>query len=149
MMAEAAVPAEGGAVLYCVADGTATITLNRPEVLNAINGAMHRGILDGLEQAGGGDTVRVVVIRGSGRAFSAGGDLKALDAEVARIAGRIAGLKAEAVTATSVSSTSGTSEPASWWVGSSERGAGAVERCAEAQDALPSLWHHPYRDLPA
>jgi enoyl-CoA hydratase/carnithine racemase len=80
MMAEAAVPAEGGAVLYRVADGTATITLNRPEVLNAINGAMHRGILEGLEQAAGDDTVRVAVIRGSGRAFSAGGDLKAVAA---------------------------------------------------------------------
>jgi len=80
MMAEAAVPAEGGAVLYCVADGTATITLNRPEVLNAINGAVHRGILDGVERAAGDDTVRVVVIRGSGRAFSAGGDLKAVAA---------------------------------------------------------------------
>ena len=54
-------------MLYRVADGTATITLNRPEVLNAINGAMHRGILEGLEQAAGDDTVRVVVIRGSGR----------------------------------------------------------------------------------
>jgi enoyl-CoA hydratase/carnithine racemase len=75
---KAAVPAEGRAVLYRVADGTATITLNRPEVLNAINGAMHRGILEGLERAAGDDTVRVVVIRGSGRAFSAGGDLKAV-----------------------------------------------------------------------
>ena len=72
MKAEAAIHAEGGAVLYTVAEGTATITLNRPEVLNAINGAVHRGILEGLERAAGDDTIRVVVIRGSGRAFSAG-----------------------------------------------------------------------------
>jgi enoyl-CoA hydratase/carnithine racemase len=75
-----AVPPDGEAVLYGVADGMATITLNRPEVLNAINGAVHRGILAGLERAAGDDAVRVVVIRGSGRAFSAGGDLKAVAA---------------------------------------------------------------------
>jgi enoyl-CoA hydratase/carnithine racemase len=75
-----AVPLEGGAVLYRPAGSTAEITLNRPEVLNAINGAVHRGILEGLERAAGDDAVRVVVIRGSGRAFSAGGDLKAVAA---------------------------------------------------------------------
>jgi 2-(1,2-epoxy-1,2-dihydrophenyl)acetyl-CoA isomerase len=75
-----AVSPDGEAVLYGVADGMATITLNRPEVLNAINGAVHRGILAGLERAAGDDAVRVVVIRGSGRAFSAGGDLKAVAA---------------------------------------------------------------------
>jgi enoyl-CoA hydratase/carnithine racemase len=73
-------PLEGGAVLYRPAGARADITLNRPEVLNAINGAVHRGILEGLERAAGDDAVRVVVIRGSGRAFSAGGDLKAVAA---------------------------------------------------------------------
>ena len=68
---------EGGAVLYQSADGVAEIMLNRPEVLNAINGAIHRGILEALELAAGDGAIRVVVIRGSGRAFSAGGDLKA------------------------------------------------------------------------
>jgi enoyl-CoA hydratase/carnithine racemase len=41
---------------------------------------MHRGILAALDRAAGDDTVRVVVLRGSGRAFSAGGDLKAVAA---------------------------------------------------------------------
>jgi enoyl-CoA hydratase/carnithine racemase len=77
---DAAVRLAGGAVLYRAADGLAELTLNRPEVLNAINGAVHRGILDGLERAAGDDAVRSVVIRGSGRAFSAGGDLKAVAA---------------------------------------------------------------------
>jgi len=71
---------EGGAVLYRPAGSMAEITLNRPEVLNAINGAMHRGILKALEWAAGDDAIRAVVIRGSGRAFSAGGDLKAVAA---------------------------------------------------------------------
>ena len=71
---------EGGVVRYRVAGPVAEITLNRPEVLNAINGAVHRGILAALDRAAGDDTVRVVVLRGSGRAFSAGGDLKAVAA---------------------------------------------------------------------
>jgi enoyl-CoA hydratase/carnithine racemase len=75
-----AVSLESGAALYRCAGGLAEITLNRPEVLNAINGAMHRGILAALERAAGDDTVRAVVIRGNGRAFSAGGDIKAVAA---------------------------------------------------------------------
>ena len=77
---DAVIPLEGGAVLYRPAGSMAEITLNRPEKLNAINGAMHRGILAALERAAGDDTIRSVVIRGSGRAFSAGGDLKAVAA---------------------------------------------------------------------
>ena len=76
----AATPLRDGAVLYRAAGGTAEITLNRPQVLNAINGAVHHGILEGLERASGDDAVRAVVIRGNGRAFSAGGDLKAVAA---------------------------------------------------------------------
>jgi enoyl-CoA hydratase/carnithine racemase len=72
--------AEDGAVRYRTADGAAEITLNRPEVLNAINGAMHHGILAALDRAADDAAVRVVVLRGSGRAFSAGGDLKAVAA---------------------------------------------------------------------
>jgi enoyl-CoA hydratase/carnithine racemase len=70
----------GGTVRYRLAGHLAEITLNRPEVLNAINGAMHRGVLEALDRAAGDDAVRVVVIRGSGRAFSAGGDIKAVAA---------------------------------------------------------------------
>ncbi|HUN37918.1 MAG TPA: enoyl-CoA hydratase/isomerase family protein [Trebonia sp.] len=76
----AATPLEGGAVLYRLEGSLAQLTLNRPKVLNAINGAVHRGILEGLARAAGDDAVRAVVIRGNGRAFSAGGDLKAVAA---------------------------------------------------------------------
>jgi enoyl-CoA hydratase len=67
-------------VLYRCENGVAEVTLNRPRALNAINGAVHYGLLRALEQAAADDAIRSVVIRGSGRAFSAGGDLKAVAA---------------------------------------------------------------------
>ncbi len=63
-----------------VADHVATITLNRPDVLNAFNDDVSREFIDALKQVARDDDVRVVVITGSGRAFSSGqdlGDLKA------------------------------------------------------------------------
>jgi enoyl-CoA hydratase/carnithine racemase len=57
------------------ADGIVTITLNRPEKLNALAGRMRRDLADALEQAGGDMNVRVVVLRGAGSAFCAGGDV--------------------------------------------------------------------------
>jgi enoyl-CoA hydratase len=79
-MQDEATPLEGGAVLYRAAGSLAEITLNRPEKLNANNGAVHRGILAALERAASDDAIRAVVIRGNGRAFSAGGDLVAVAA---------------------------------------------------------------------
>jgi enoyl-CoA hydratase/carnithine racemase len=67
-------------LLYDVADGVAKLTLNRPDSLNAINGSLHRQLLDAFARAGADPGVRVVVLRGAGRAFSAGGDLKAVAA---------------------------------------------------------------------
>jgi 2-(1,2-epoxy-1,2-dihydrophenyl)acetyl-CoA isomerase len=51
-----------------------TITLNRPDVLNAINRAVHEGLRDALKQARAGD-VRAVVVTGAGRGFCVGQDL--------------------------------------------------------------------------
>jgi 2-(1,2-epoxy-1,2-dihydrophenyl)acetyl-CoA isomerase len=51
-----------------------TITLNRPDVLNAINRAVHEGLRDALEQARAED-VRAVVVTGAGRGFCVGQDL--------------------------------------------------------------------------
>src|SRR6476469_5458811 len=51
-----------------------TITLNRPEVLNAFNRAVHAGLRDALKEARDPD-VRAVVLTGAGRGFSAGQDL--------------------------------------------------------------------------
>lgn len=66
-------------VLYSVADGVATITLNRPEQLNPIGhgpGSMQAAIVDRLTQAQNDDDIGCVVITGSGRAFSSGGDVR-------------------------------------------------------------------------
>ncbi len=68
-------PPSADDVLYSAADGVAWITLNRPLVLNAINRNVMR-LLDGaLDRAAADDDVRVVVLTGAGRAFSAGGDM--------------------------------------------------------------------------
>jgi enoyl-CoA hydratase/carnithine racemase len=56
-------------------DGITTITLNRPDKLNAFIGHMRRDLAEVLEHAGSNRHTRVVVITGAGRAFSAGGDV--------------------------------------------------------------------------
>ncbi|HEX3711571.1 MAG TPA: enoyl-CoA hydratase-related protein, partial [Trebonia sp.] len=62
-------------VLYSVADGVATITLNRPDRLNALNSAMYQGLSEAFDQTDGDDSVRAVVVTGAGRSFCAGADL--------------------------------------------------------------------------
>jgi enoyl-CoA hydratase/carnithine racemase len=56
-------------------NGIVTITLNRPERLNAFVGHMRRDLAETLEEAGSDPHVRVVIITGAGRAFCAGGDV--------------------------------------------------------------------------
>ncbi|MGH9905841.1 MAG: enoyl-CoA hydratase/isomerase family protein [Pyrinomonadaceae bacterium] len=56
-------------------EGIVTITLNRPEKLNAFVGHMRRDLAEALEQAGSDRAIRVVLITGAGRAFCAGGDV--------------------------------------------------------------------------
>lgn len=63
-------------ILVTESDGIVTITLNRPEKLNAFIGHMRRDLAEALEHAGSERTVRVVVITGAGRAFCAGGDVE-------------------------------------------------------------------------
>ena len=58
--------------------GITTITLNRPEKLNALAGHMRRDLAEALEAAGSERSVHVVVITGAGRAFCAGGDVRAM-----------------------------------------------------------------------
>ena len=62
-------------VLYTVADGVATITLNRPERLNALDSAMYHGLTEAFDQTDRDDKVRAVIVTGAGRAFCAGADL--------------------------------------------------------------------------
>ena len=64
-------------VLYEVADGIATITLNRPDVLNSMNPQLVADITDAFDQAGADDDVGAIVMTGTGRGFCAGADLNA------------------------------------------------------------------------
>jgi enoyl-CoA hydratase/carnithine racemase len=58
-----------------VADGVATITLDRPERLNAFTHVMRGEVIDAFDNTDADDDVRVVVVTGRGRAFCAGADL--------------------------------------------------------------------------
>ena len=67
------------AIAVSVADGVATITLNRPDDLNPLSVPMAQEVLSVLEQVEGDPEVRAVLITGAGRAFSSGADLKGGD----------------------------------------------------------------------
>ena len=65
------------AVLVERRDRVMVITLNRPEVMNAINGALSHGLLNAVRELDADDSLTAGIITGSGRAFCAGMDLKA------------------------------------------------------------------------
>ncbi|MGD9187963.1 MAG: enoyl-CoA hydratase/isomerase family protein [Desulfobacteraceae bacterium] len=67
---------EYNTLLYEKAEGIATITLNRPEVLNALNQRLWLELQNALEDAQQDQTIKVVILTGQGRAFSSGADLK-------------------------------------------------------------------------
>ncbi|WP_420446731.1 crotonase/enoyl-CoA hydratase family protein [Candidatus Poriferisodalis sp.] len=62
-------------ILYEVDEHVATITLNRPERLNAFNSQMQRDVLDAIDLADADDEVRAVIFTGAGRGYCAGADL--------------------------------------------------------------------------
>src|SRR5258706_1743275 len=88
-------------ILYDVEDGIATITLNRPEKLNAFTTQMMVDMIAAFDATDADDAVRVVIVTGAGRAFCAGADLSAggatFDAtnrtEPARVANRVNGVQ--------------------------------------------------------
>ena len=61
---------------YQVKDGILTLTLNRPDRMNAFNGAMCRELIAAFDAADADDEVRVIVMTGAGKAFCAGADLE-------------------------------------------------------------------------
>jgi len=69
---------------YEVAQGVATITLNRPEVYNALNDGITYELQDALKAVAKDDQVRVVVLTGAGKAFCSGQDLKAASGQEKR-----------------------------------------------------------------
>jgi enoyl-CoA hydratase/carnithine racemase len=62
-------------ILYDVDDGILTITLNRPERLNAFTQTMMREMIDAFDRADADDAIRCIIVTGAGRAFCAGADL--------------------------------------------------------------------------
>ena len=70
-------------LLYEVADGVATLTLNRPDQRNALNAELLGALVDGVKRARDDDEVRAVVLTGAGeKVFCAGADLGGFAAEV-------------------------------------------------------------------
>ena len=62
-------------ILYAVDNGIATITLNRPEKLNAFTETMRLELIAAFDTIDADDGVRAVIVTGAGRAFCAGADL--------------------------------------------------------------------------
>ena len=60
---------------FDIADGIATLTLDRPEKLNAFTNDMLHGLVEALDECDDNDDVRVVILTGAGRGFCSGGDV--------------------------------------------------------------------------
>jgi 2-(1,2-epoxy-1,2-dihydrophenyl)acetyl-CoA isomerase len=65
-------------IIFSTDGPIATIRLNRPEKLNAFGGPMREEILDALDDTAANDEIRVLIVTGEGRGFSAGGDIQNL-----------------------------------------------------------------------
>ena len=65
-------------LIYEVRDAVATLTLNRPERMNALGDTLREDFYEGLSRAIDDAGVRVIVVTGAGKAFCAGGDVKAM-----------------------------------------------------------------------
>jgi 2-(1,2-epoxy-1,2-dihydrophenyl)acetyl-CoA isomerase len=68
-------------LLQQVDGGVATLTLNRPDALNALNSELRRALLAALKAAARDEAIRAVVLTGAGRGFCAGADLRGGSAE--------------------------------------------------------------------
>ena len=71
-------------VLFAIERGVATVTLNRPDKLNAFAGRMPQELAEIISEAANDDRVRVLVVTGAGRAFCAGADIAYMRDLVAR-----------------------------------------------------------------
>jgi 2-(1,2-epoxy-1,2-dihydrophenyl)acetyl-CoA isomerase len=69
-------PDTADSLLVSADAGVTTLTLNRPDSLNALDAALRKALLAALKDAARDTAVRAVVITGAGRAFCAGADLR-------------------------------------------------------------------------
>jgi 2-(1,2-epoxy-1,2-dihydrophenyl)acetyl-CoA isomerase len=75
-------------LLYDVTDGVATVTFNRPEVMNATNDQFYRELSELIQTMADDDAVGAVVLTGAGRGFCAGADVKAMNPDMKLLARR-------------------------------------------------------------
>jgi 2-(1,2-epoxy-1,2-dihydrophenyl)acetyl-CoA isomerase len=81
-------------LLESIEDGIATLTLNRPEALNALSDDIRLGLLEAFARLGEDTTVGCIVLTGAGRGFCAGGDVKSMGDRNARgFEARMAGIQ--------------------------------------------------------
>src|SRR5436190_9124104 len=85
-------------LIETLSDGVATLTLNRPDRLNALSTPIMDGLLEALPRLAGDPAIGAIVLTGAGRAFCAGGDVKRMaeepvarssDDDVARLRSRM------------------------------------------------------------
>jgi len=70
---------ESKTVIYKQDESVATITINRPDAMNSFNAQLRSELLNAIEKASQNNNLRVIIINGNGRNFSAGADLKNMD----------------------------------------------------------------------
>jgi enoyl-CoA hydratase/carnithine racemase len=77
-------------VEFSISDSVAVLTLNRPEVRNAINDAMRGELLAAIERAAADDTVTALVLTGNGKSFCSGGDISGMRERLKAPTGKVA-----------------------------------------------------------
>lgn len=82
-------------IIYKVEDGIATIQLNRPKALNALNSEINHDIMEAIKLVQADQSVRVLIVTGSERAFAAGADIKEMAEATPRYAREFCGLAIE------------------------------------------------------
>jgi enoyl-CoA hydratase/carnithine racemase len=73
-----------------IAEGIATVALNRPDVRNAINDALRSELMSALERLANDEAVRAIILTGKGAAFCAGGDIAGMQQRLNEPAGDVA-----------------------------------------------------------
>ncbi len=79
-------------IIYTIEGGIATIKLNRPEALNALNSEINKDIMAAINEVKADPSVRVLIMTGSERAFAAGADVKEMAEATPRYAREFCGL---------------------------------------------------------